>query len=132
MMWKKCANKGYMTCMKLAMVQMVDRMDQGKGEVNFQILPGITIIHSSDTNPAATQDILTRNTEAINKNNISEVLDQYLMGKVASYLENLSVKVKILDDNVVSDIKNVASNDVQEVSEGDVATGNFNPIGNWS
>lgn len=122
LMWRKCANKGYMTCVKLAVVQMVDRLDQTK-DSNYQILPGITIIHSSDANETATQDVLTRNSDSITRNNISEVLDQYLMGKVATYLENLSLNVKILDDGVVSDIKTMSSNAVDQPASGDIATG---------
>ncbi|KAI5714620.1 hypothetical protein M8J77_002761 [Diaphorina citri] len=121
MMWKKCATKGYLTCMKLVVAQMVDRLDASQ-DGQYPLLPGITIVHTQSNGTASAQDVLTQNSEAISKNNISEVLDQYLMGKISTYLENLSLNVKILDDGMVGEMKSLVGNGVAE-TQGDVASG---------
>jgi hypothetical protein len=58
--------------MKLVVAQMVDRLDASQ-DGQYPLLPGITIVHTQSNGTASAQDVLTQNSEAISKNNISEV-----------------------------------------------------------
>jgi hypothetical protein len=49
------------------------------------------------------------------------------MGKISTYLENLSLNVKILDDGMVGEMKSLVGNGVAE-TQGDVASGKFTVV----
>lgn len=118
---KKCLHQYTMTCLKLDIVGLVDRLGTSR---TYQLVPGIFLVRAVDGNNQTTttghqnhhhnQNIgngippdvvrsLVRGNESV------EELDGYLMEKVDGYLNSLSISVKLVDSAVVENVRKLSS-----------------------
>ncbi|XP_050534135.1 uncharacterized protein LOC126901594 [Daktulosphaira vitifoliae] len=109
---KKCSHHYSMTCLKLDLVRLVDRLGTKKV---FQLFPGISIVRSTNDNETNDnhqkyQHIPLDIVRSLVKNNDSnELLDGFLVEKIDEYLNSLSFSVKLVDSTLVDNIRKMSS-----------------------
>nr|XP_018896288.1 PREDICTED: uncharacterized protein LOC109030002 isoform X2 [Bemisia tabaci] len=91
-MWKRCTSKGYMTCIKLALVHFVEKLGTTD---SYQILPDVSIqrhnVSESRADKAKPGDL--------------EHLDEYLASKLSQYLGSLSLSIRVLDKSTLDGMR---------------------------
>lgn len=110
-MWKRCMSKNYATCVKLALVQLVDRLETMNK--SYSLVPGVTV--SSDRYDAATvatDDVVAPASASAGRDS-SEAYDRLLVDKLGRYFSTLTLNVKLLDDSTVRSVKKLADASVQ-------------------
>lgn len=140
---KKCLHRYTMTCLKLDLVRLIDRL--GTVRPAYQLVPGVSLIramtdgnhtvpdnHGHDRQqqqyqhkgagiPAEVIRSLVRGNES------AEELDGYLMEKVDAYLSSLSISVKLVDSAVVENVRKLSSQMLVNILPADLLeTGNRN------
>lgn len=94
---KECQESYSMTCLKMDIVQWVDKLSESK---DFSVLPGVTIIKES----TATQE---KNNVVVAKlarefpNDPETRLDAYVIKKITGYLGSHSIKLNLFDSKSV-------------------------------
>ncbi|XP_050437131.1 uncharacterized protein LOC126843570 [Adelges cooleyi] len=99
MMWKRCMTKNYVTCVKLALVHLVDRLDTVNG--SYSLVPGITVTNLKDGAADAGIPVTSQTTGRES----SDTLDGYLANKISHYFNSLTLNVKLLDDDTVQTVR---------------------------
>ncbi|XP_025195156.1 uncharacterized protein LOC112594548 [Melanaphis sacchari] len=122
---KKCLHRYTMTCLKLDLVRLIDRLGTARA---YQLVPGVSLVRASDSNQtAATGGHHYRQNQhhkqhhyhggippevvrsLVRGNDSADELDGYLMEKVDAYLNSLSISVKLVDSAVVEKVRNLSS-----------------------
>lgn len=93
-MWKRCMSKNYLTCVKLTLVHLVDRLE--KTNDSYSLVPGVTVF--SQKQDASTNEDLPVTSAGRDS---SEVFDKMLVDKLGRYFNTLTLNVKLLDDSMV-------------------------------
>ncbi|XP_050533823.1 uncharacterized protein LOC126901432 [Daktulosphaira vitifoliae] len=97
-MWKRCISKNYVTCVKLALVHLVDRLENTNG--TYSLMPGITVTNSNLSEiKDSTAPYLTTGRE------LSDNLDGYLANKINNYFNSLMLNIKLLDDETARNLQ---------------------------
>lgn len=121
---KKCLHRYTMTCLKLDLVRLIDRLGTTRA---YRLVPGVSLVRSADGNhtvssqhnqqkqppqrtngdgngiPATVIRSLVRSNES------ADELDGYLMEKMDAYLNSLSISVKLIDSTVVENVRKYGS-----------------------
>lgn len=101
-MWKRCASKNYVTCAKLALVHLVDRLERAND--SYSLVSGVTV--SSHKLVGRTEDgdgdVLAQTTASRDS---SEAFDRLLVDKLGRYFSTLTLNVKLLDDATVQSVR---------------------------
>ncbi|XP_022178677.1 uncharacterized protein LOC111039454 isoform X2 [Myzus persicae] len=132
---KKCLHRYTMTCLKLDLVRLIDRLGTARA---YQLVPGVSLVRASDGNQSTTSggggggggghhhqqnqqnqhhqqhhhhggippDVVR---SLVRGNDSADELDGYLMEKVDAYLNSLSISVKLVDSAVVEKVRNLSS-----------------------
>lgn len=95
-MWKKCSNSSYVTCAKLALVHIIEKLDSSEG---YTLLPGISLLKRIDNSAKFSSD------EVVVRNDFNDALDKYLLTKIRRYFNSLTLSVKLLDKNTIDDMR---------------------------
>ncbi|XP_065215143.1 uncharacterized protein LOC135841863 isoform X2 [Planococcus citri] len=101
-MWRKCSNSSYVTCAKLALVHIIEKLDTSEG---YTLLPGVSLSKRID-DPAGRfgED------QIVIRNDFNDALDKYLISKIHKYLNSLTLSVKLFDKNTIDDMKSFGDN----------------------
>lgn len=84
-------------CLKIAAITLLEKINK-KSELT--LFPGITLVKDSERN--------TENSVAVELARSSEEkLDKYLMYQLGAFLETHSVKLSLIDETAVEEVKNV-------------------------
>jgi hypothetical protein len=100
-MLRKCSDDYSITCLKIDLNGLIDKLATTK---DFQILPGISLINSynSTTNetdlPAEVAVSLVRSTN-------NTAFNSYLLEKIGNYVGSLSVRVNLLENPLIQNLK---------------------------
>ncbi|XP_050066723.1 uncharacterized protein LOC114131132 [Aphis gossypii] len=123
---KKCLHRYTMTCLKLDLVRLIDRLGTARA---YQLVPGVSLVRASDGNQTTVTgghqhhqqnqhhqqhhhhggippDVVR---SLVRGNDSADELDGYLMEKVDTYLNSLSISVKLVDSTVVEKVRNLSS-----------------------
>lgn len=116
---KKCLHRYTMTCLKLDLVRLIDRLGTARA---YQLVPGVSLIRAAaaaaDGNHNHQQQQQQNRGNSIpvdvvrslvRGNESAEELDGYLMEKVDAYLNSLSISVKLVDSAVVENVRKLSS-----------------------
>ncbi|XP_060842197.1 uncharacterized protein LOC132922617 [Rhopalosiphum padi] len=122
---KKCLHRYTMTCLKLDLVRLIDRLGTARA---YQLVPGVSLVRASDGNhttvngghhPQQNQHHQQHHHHSgippdvvrslVRGNDSADELDGYLMEKVDAYLNSLSISVKLVDSAVVEKVRNLSS-----------------------
>uniref|UniRef100_A0A2S2PUH1 Uncharacterized protein n=2 Tax=Schizaphis graminum TaxID=13262 RepID=A0A2S2PUH1_SCHGA len=104
-MWKRCVSKNYVTCAKLALVHLVDRLERANN--SYSLVPGVTVSsekyhdRTDDDNNGGGDVAAQRNTVR----DSSEAFDRLLVDKLGRYFSTLTLNVKLLDDATVQSVR---------------------------
>lgn len=110
-MWKRCISKNYVTCVKLALVHLVDRLE--KVNESYSLVPGVTVSSEKfDASAAATDNSVTSASASAGRDS-SEVFDRLLVDRLGRYFSTLTLNVKLLDDATVRSVRKLADESVQ-------------------
>lgn len=109
-MWKKCMSKNYATCVKLALVQLVDRLETMNQ--SYSLVPGVTVSSEKYEANAANDDVAAPAPGSAGRDS-SEVYDRLLVDKLGRYFSTLTLNVKLLDDATVRSVRQLADVSVQ-------------------
>lgn len=116
-MWKRCMSKNYATCVKLALVHLVDRLEQANE--TYSLVPGVTLQSTSGgrRHDAATDDDRDDDGAAADGpassagggggggRDSSEALDRLFVDKLGRYFGTLTLNVKLLDDETARSVR---------------------------
>lgn len=94
-MWRKCSNSSYITCVKLVLVHVVEKLDSSE---SYNLLPGISLKRYDNAGISNLDEIAVRN-------DFNVALDEYLLAKIRRYLGSLTLSVKLLDKNTIDDVR---------------------------
>lgn len=103
-MWKRCASKNYVTCAKLALVHLVDRLERAND--SYSLVSGVTV--SSHKYRAEDDDYRSDGgvpAQTIAARDSSEAFDRLLVDKLGRYFGTLTLNVKLLDDAMVQSVR---------------------------
>lgn len=103
-MWKRCMSKNYVTCVKLALVHLVDRLE--RANETYSLVPGVTVssqkfadISIDEAAPIAPPASAGRGDSS------SESFDRYFVEKLGRYFSTLTLNVKMLDDATIQSVR---------------------------
>lgn len=94
-MWKRCMSKNYVTCVKLALVHLVDRLE--RANESYALAPGVTV--SGEKYGAAEAPVAASGRDS------SEAFDRYFVDKLGRYFGTLTLNVKLLDEATVRSVR---------------------------
>lgn len=122
---KKCLHRYTMTCLKLDLVRLIDRLGTARA---YQLVPGVSLVRALDSNQTTVTgghhhqqnqhhqqhhhhsgippDVVR---SLVRGNDSADELDGYLMEKMDTYLNSLSISVKLVDSAVVEKVRNLSS-----------------------
>lgn len=90
-------SKNYATCVKLALVHLMDRLEQANE--SYSLAPGVTMssekyemINDAQVPASAGRDS-------------NEVFDGYFVDKLGRYFSSLTLNVKLLDDSTAQSVR---------------------------
>lgn len=102
-MWKRCASKNYVTCAKLALVHLVDRLERAND--SYSLVSGVTVSrekYHADVNDIGGGDVAAK---TITDRDSSETFDRLIVDKLSRYFSTLTLNVKLLDDATVQSVR---------------------------
>jgi hypothetical protein len=105
-MSKGCSHRYTMTCLKLDVVSLVDRLSEAE---SYQLLPGVTVVrdNSSAEDGSSGVDSSTSRKFPVDlvaslardyPNDVDSRLDAFLIRRVGQYLSSHSITVKLFDE----------------------------------
>lgn len=105
-MSKGCSHRYTLTCLKLDVVSLVDRLSETE---SYQLLPGVTVVrdNSSDEDGSNGVDSSTSRKFPVDlvaslardyPNDVDSRLDAFLIRRVGQYLSSHSITVKLFDE----------------------------------
>ncbi|KAK9879982.1 hypothetical protein WA026_008491 [Henosepilachna vigintioctopunctata] len=86
-----CNNSYSMTCLKLNLVNFVDKMNE---QESYSIIPGVSLVRESTSNQVNTADIVTELAREF-PNDAEARLDAFLLKKVGGFLSSHSMKLDL-------------------------------------
>lgn len=86
---------------------------------SFQILPGISLVNTENIINDRTEMPVEVAVSIVRSSNNTSELNSYLMEKVANYVGSLSIRVNLLDNPIIRNLKDITSGTFQSF---------FNPI----
>lgn len=102
-MWKRCMSKNYVTCVKLALVHLVDRLE--RANESYSLVSGVTM-SSQQFDDNAVVPITPAPAASAGRGDLSsEVFDRFFVEKLARYFSTLTLNVKMLDDSTVQTVR---------------------------
>lgn len=138
---KKCLHHYTMTCVKLDLVRLIDRLGTARA---YQLVQGISLVRAVAASPSDGNQTTANGhhdhsqhhqnhgippevvRSLVRGNESNDDLDGYLMEKVDAYLGSLSISVKLVDSSVVDHIRKLSSQMLANVLPTDLLeTGNF-------
>lgn len=102
-MWKRCVSKNYVTCAKLALVHLVDRLERAND--SYSLVSGVTVSrekYHADVNDIGGGDVAAK---TITDRDSSEAFNRLLVDKLGRYFSTLTLNVKLLDDATVQSVR---------------------------
>ncbi|XP_003244002.1 uncharacterized protein LOC100574673 [Acyrthosiphon pisum] len=101
-MWKRCVSKNYVTCAKLALVHLVDRLERSND--SYSLVSGVTVSSRKLVGRAedGDGDVPAQTTTGRDS---SEAFDRLLVDKLGRYFGTLTLNVKLLDDATVRSVR---------------------------
>lgn len=100
----KCSHQYSLTCLKIDLGKLLDKLVTTK---SFQILPGISLVNTENNIKNRTEMPVEVAVSIVRSSNNSNELNSYLLEKVASYVGSLSVRVNLLDNPIIRNLKDV-------------------------
>ncbi|VVC33477.1 Protein of unknown function DUF1676 [Cinara cedri] len=100
-MWKRCMSKNYVTCVKLALVHMVDRLERAND--SYSLVPGVTV--SSQKYDDADNDVPASPSSSSAGRESTEASDRFLVDRLGRYFGTLTLNVKLLDDATARSVR---------------------------
>lgn len=89
-------SKNYVTCVKLALVHLVDRLE--RANETYQLVPGVTVSSQKyETGPGPVPASAGRDS--------SEAFDRLFVDKMGRYFSTLTLNVKLLDDATAQSVR---------------------------
>lgn len=110
-MWKRCISKNYATCVKLALVQLVDRLETMNE--SYSLVSGVTVSSDKFDAANAANDHVAAPAPGSAGRDSSEAYDRLLVDKLGRYFSTLTLNVKLLDDATVRSVRQLADVSVQ-------------------
>lgn len=74
---------------------------------SLQILPGISLVNTENNTDNRTEMPVEVAVSIVRSSNNSNELNSYLLEKVASYIGSLSVRVNLLDNPIIRNLRDV-------------------------
>lgn len=99
---EKCTNQYSITCLKIDISKLLDKLETAK---SFQIFPGVSLISSENSTQNSTDFPMDVAISLVRSGNSSNELNSYLKQKVGNYLGSLTVRVNLLDNPIVHNLK---------------------------
>ncbi|VVC33469.1 Protein of unknown function DUF1676 [Cinara cedri] len=116
---KKCLHRYTMTCMKLDLIRLIDRLGTARA---YQLVPGVSLVRAPDGGINQTSATDTGGNHSggngipadvvrslVRGNESADELDGYLMERVDAYLGSLSISVKLVDTAAVENVRKLSS-----------------------
>lgn len=115
---KKCLHRYTMTCLKLDLIRLIDRMGMARA---YQLVPGVSLVRAADGGNNQTSAVVNGGTgggngvpadvvkSLVRGNDSTNELDGYLMERVDAYLGSLSISVKLVDTAAVENVRKLSS-----------------------
>lgn len=101
-MGKDCPNGIFSaTCLKIEAISMLEKLSS-KDEL--RLLPGISVVKESKENDSKAEEFAAELARAM-PSKPDERLDKYLLFRLGSYLDNHSVKLRLLDDGATEEAR---------------------------
>ncbi|XP_022178668.1 uncharacterized protein LOC111039448 [Myzus persicae] len=101
-MWKRCVSKNYVTCAKLALVHLVDRLERTND--SYSLVSGVTVSSQKLVGRAEDGDGSVPEQTTAGRDS-SEAFDRLLVDKLGHYFGTLTLNVKLLDDATVRSVR---------------------------
>lgn len=120
-MWKRCMSKNYVTCVKLALVHLVDRLERAND--SYSLVPGVTV--SSQRYGESDNDVPTSSAAGRES---SEASDRFIVDRLGRYFGTLTLNVKLLDDATVQSVRKLG----QAAADASVPSGIDDKSVRWS
>ncbi|CAH2268239.1 uncharacterized protein LOC120634375 [Pararge aegeria] len=94
-MGKDCPNGIFSaTCLKIEAISMLEKLSSKE---ELRLLPGISVVKESKENDSKAEEFAAELARAM-PSKPDERLDKYLLYRLGSYLDNHSVKLRLMDD----------------------------------
>lgn len=102
MITETCTHQYSITCLKIDISKLLDKLEAAK---SFQIFPGISLISPENSTSNSTDFPMDVAVSLVRSGNNSNELNSYLKQKVGNYLGSLTVRVNLLDNPIVHNLK---------------------------
>lgn len=89
------------TCLKIEAISVLEKLNM-KDELH--LLPGISVVKESKENESKAEEFAAEMARAM-PSKPDERLDKYLLYRLGSYLDNHSVKLRLLDDGATEEAR---------------------------
>lgn len=92
------------TCLKLDIGKLIDKLFTTR---SFQILPGISLVNTENITQNRTDMPVEVAVSLVRANNNNNELNSYLMQKISKYVGSLSVRVNLIDNPILENLKDI-------------------------
>lgn len=89
------------TCMKIGAISILEKLNLKE---ELHLLPGISVVKESKENDSKAEEFAAEIARAM-PSKPDERLDKYLLYRLGSYLDNHSVKLRLLDDGATEEAR---------------------------
>lgn len=124
-MSRKCSDQYSITCLKVEFNTFIDKLMTTR---NFQILPGISLISSLNSTANKTDMPAEVAFSLVSSNNTK--LNSYLLQKLNKYFDSLSVRVNLLENPLIQNLKDYSYKTFIEFFNPIEETGNYRTLTN--
>ncbi|CAK1541128.1 unnamed protein product [Leptosia nina] len=105
-MGKDCSNGIFSpTCLKIEAISLLEKLNSRE---ELQLLPGVSVVKEEKENGSKADEFAAELARAL-PSKPDERLDKFLLYRLGSYLDNHSVKLRLLDDGVTEDARALIS-----------------------
>lgn len=96
-------SKNYVTCVKLALVHLVDRLERAND--SYSLVPGVTV--SSQKYDDADNGVPASSSSSSSSagRESSEASDRFMVDRLGRYFDTLTLNVKLLDDATARSVR---------------------------
>jgi hypothetical protein len=130
-MSKGCSHRYTLTCLKLDVVSLVDRLSETE---SYQLLPGVTVVRDNSSDQDGVDSStgrkfpvdLVASLARDYPNDVDSRLDAFLIRRVGQYLSSHSITVKLFDEESFAKARQLemeAAQQLDQTSSDDVQTG---------
>lgn len=101
---EQCSRRYSLMCLKLDAIKLVDRLGHSPG---YQLLPGVSLVHvhKGDGDQQLPQQVIA----SVVEGNVTS-LDTFLVRRIQSYVDSLTLSVKVIDSRTVVSARKIGEN----------------------